>query len=194
MSIARSPPWPPARTGSPLSGCPSTHPNSTTSSRSGVTSRPITSLIKPSQMTKRSTGPSIGASPISTAIGCLVRELRSTEAGGGTPGVLQPAAHPPRASVGFGLLPAGVHKTPVAAPAPKCSSPCWNKNSFILIEHPLQVLQIQDKLAYFPIIPTHACHHVDHDSSSCFESRRLWREPQPTVRHDAGSAPFSSPI
>ncbi len=69
----QAPPWQPARTGSPSSVRPSTYPNSTTSSRSGVTSRPITSHIRPSPTTKRSTGPSIRASAISTASACPVR-------------------------------------------------------------------------------------------------------------------------
>ena len=57
---ARSPPWPPAHTGSPSSGCRNTCRNSTTSSRSGAISRPITSPTRPSPTPPRSTRPSMG--------------------------------------------------------------------------------------------------------------------------------------
>ena len=46
---ARSPPWPPAHTGSPSRGCRNTPPNSMKSSRSGAILTPITSPTRPSQ-------------------------------------------------------------------------------------------------------------------------------------------------
>ena len=70
---ARSPRWRLARTGSPSSGCGNTRPNSTTSSRSGATSRPITSPTRPSPTPSRSTTPSTTPSQISTASGSLIR-------------------------------------------------------------------------------------------------------------------------
>ena len=70
---ARSPPWPPAHTGSPSSGCRNTPPNSTTSSRSGAISRPITSPTKPSQTSPLSTKPSMTPSSISTASASPIR-------------------------------------------------------------------------------------------------------------------------
>ena len=67
---ARSPPWPPAHTGSP---CRNTPPNSMKSSRSGAISRPITSPTRPSQTSPPSTKPSMTPSSISTASASPIR-------------------------------------------------------------------------------------------------------------------------
>ena len=64
---------PPARTGSPSSGCRNTPPNSTKSSRFGAILRPITSPTRPSQTSPRSTKPSMTPSSTSTASASPIR-------------------------------------------------------------------------------------------------------------------------
>ncbi len=59
--------------GSPSNGCRNTPPNSTTSSRSGAISKPITSPTRPSPTPPRSTRPSITLSLISTASASPIR-------------------------------------------------------------------------------------------------------------------------
>ena len=70
---ARSQPSPLAPTGSKSSGCRNTLPNSTTSSRSGATSRPIISPTRPSPTRPLSTTQSITLSSISTASAAAIR-------------------------------------------------------------------------------------------------------------------------
>jgi hypothetical protein len=63
----------------------------------------------------------------------------------------------------------------------------------VLLQNTMQIFESQREFTYLSVAAAHACHYVNGDGAPYLHrASGLGRKPKPSVRDDAGSAPFPS--